>query len=171
MPTLLLLRHAKSAWDDAALSDHERPLNERGRRAAAAMGQRIRAAGYRPDLVLCSSARRAQETWRLAAPELDAAPRLAVERGLYLCGPDALLARLRRLEAEDCALLVAHNPDLQDLALELAGEGAPATLRALATKLPTAGLVALSLEAWRTLAPGAARLVLFATPRDEGAVS
>ena len=171
MPTLLILRHAKSAWDDPAAPDHERPLNERGRRAAPAMGRRIAAANLRPDLVLCSSARRALETWELVAPELEARPKLAVERGLYLCGPDALLARLRRLGPEDCVLLVAHNPDLQDLALELAGEGAPATLRALAVKLPTGGLVALSLADWKTLGPGAARLHLFATPRGEGVAS
>ena len=171
MPTLLLLRHAKSAWSDPALPDHDRPLNERGRRAAPAMGRRIRAENFQPDLALCSSARRAQETWRLVAPELGSAPSLLVERGLYLCGPDALLARLRRLGSERCVLLVAHNPDLHDLALELAGEGVPAVLRALAAKLPTGGLVALELDSWRELAPGAARLILFATPRGEGVMS
>ena len=168
MPTLLILRHAKSAWDDPALPDHDRPLNERGQRAAPAMGRRIRAAGFKPDLVLCSSARRAQETWRLAAGELDATPRVSVERDLYLCGPEVLLARLRRLRGEDCVLLIAHNPDLHELAAGLAGDGPPAALRALAAKLPTGGLVALALDGWRTLAPGAARLLLFATPRDEG---
>ena len=171
MPTLLLLRHAKSAWDDPALPDHDRPLNERGRRAAPAMGRRIQAAGFRPDLVLCSSARRAQDTWSLVAQELEAKPRVAVERELYLCGANALLARLRRLRAEDCVLLVAHNPDLHELAVGLAADGPPAALRALIAKLPTGGLVALSVEGWRALAPDSARLLLFATPRGEGATS
>lgn len=171
MPALLLLRHAKSAWDDPALSDHERPLNERGRRAAPAMGRRIRAAGLAPDLVLCSSARRARETWALVAPELGCAPKLLVEDGLYLCGPEALLARLRRLRRERTVLLVAHNPDLHELAAALAGDGPPADLRALAAKFPTGALAVLELPAWRELAPGAARLTLFATPRGEGVLS
>lgn len=171
MPTLLLLRHAKSAWDDPDLADHERPLNARGRRAAPAMGRRLREAGFAPDLVLCSSARRAQETWELAGRELDARPKVAVERGLYLCGAHALLARLRRLGSEDCVLLVAHNPDLHELAGALAGSGAADELRALRAKLPTGGLAALAVEDWRTLAPKAARLLFFATPRGEGVLS
>jgi phosphohistidine phosphatase len=171
VPTLLLLRHAKSAWGDPALSDHERPLNERGRRAAPAMGRRIQAAGFRPDLALCSSARRAQETWSLVAPELEARPRVVVERGLYLCGANALLARLRRLGPEDCVLLVAHNPDLHELAVGLTADGPAAAIRALVAKLPTGALAALALESWRDLAPDSARLLLFATPRGEDTAS
>jgi phosphohistidine phosphatase len=171
LPTLLLLRHAKSGWDDPELSDHERPLNERGRRAAPAMGRRLRAAGLEPDLVLCSSAQRARETWALVAPQLAGRPKVLFEDGLYLCGGDALLARLRRLNREQAVLAVAHNPDLHELAAALAGGGPPAELRALATKFPTGALAALEFPAWRELAPGAARLILFATPRGEGVLS
>lgn len=171
MPTLLLLRHAKSAWDDPDLADHERPLNARGRRAAPAMGRRVRAEGLAPDLVLCSSARRAQETWELAGREVAVRPKVLVERGLYLCGADVLLARLRKLGVENCVLLVAHNPDLHELAGALAGSGPPEALRALRTKLPTGGLAALAIEGWRTLGPRAGRLLFFATPRGEGVAS
>lgn len=171
MPTLLLLRHAKSAWGDPALPDRERPLNERGRRAAPAMGRRIRAAGLQPDLVLCSTARRARETWTLLAPELASAPRVLMEDGLYLCGAEAMLARLRRLNREQAVLVVAHNPDIHELAAALAGDGPPADRRALAAKFPTGGLAVLELPAWRELAPGTARLTLFATPRGEGVLS
>lgn len=171
MPTLLLLRHAKSGWDDPELPDHERPLSERGRRAAPAMGRRLRAAGLAPDLVLCSSAQRARETWALVAPQLARQPKLLVEDGLYLCGAAALLARLGRLRREETVLVVAHNPDLHELAAMLAGDGAPADLARLAAKFPTGALAALAVPDWRELAAGRSRLIFFATPRGEGVLS
>ncbi|MFC5585479.1 SixA phosphatase family protein [Nitratireductor kimnyeongensis] len=70
MKELLLLRHAKSSWDDPSLADIERPLAPRGRRAAPLMGREILRRGWSPDYVLVSPARRAQQTWRLVAAEI-----------------------------------------------------------------------------------------------------
>ncbi|MBM3491906.1 MAG: histidine phosphatase family protein [Alphaproteobacteria bacterium] len=167
MPALLLLRHAKSDWADASLADHDRPLAPRGERAALAMGQYMRQRGLCPDLVLCSSARRACDTYELVASRLDGAPDVLVERELYLAGSSALLARLRRVPAGIAALmLVAHNPDLQQLAQALAGQGAEELLLAVRAGFPTAALAVLAVPGWNKLAPDSATLSLFRAPRQ-----
>src|SRR6266700_6314858 len=83
---LVLLRHAKSAWPD--VPDHERPLARRGRRDAPGAGAWLRRAGYLPDLVVCSTARRARETWQLAAAELGASPPVRFEPRVYQASAD-----------------------------------------------------------------------------------
>lgn len=169
MPTLCLFRHAKSAWDDPTLDDHDRPLQARGERAAVLMGQFMRQRDIRPDLVLCSSARRAQDTWTLAATRLSGGHALSVERELYLGGDAALLERLRALpRSAGTVVLVAHQPDMQDLALLLVGNGPADDLARLREKFPTAGLAVIDVpgRGWRDLAPGSARLTLFATPKS-----
>jgi phosphohistidine phosphatase len=83
MLRLMLLRHAKSSWTDPGADDMDRPLTPRGRRAAQAMGRVMAAKRLLPDLVLCSPARRARDTWKLAAEELKTAPKLIVEDSIY----------------------------------------------------------------------------------------
>jgi phosphohistidine phosphatase len=157
---LYLLRHAKSSWDDLALPDRDRPLAARGRKAAERMGDHLRERRIEPDLVLCSPARRTRETVaRLRLP-----PRVQVEfeEGLYAAEADVLLARVRALGDDASAvLLVAHNPGLQALAIELVGDGgAP-----FAEKLPTGALVVLEVEVpWSALER--ARLAEYVTPRE-----
>jgi phosphohistidine phosphatase len=129
MRRLYLLRHAKSSWEDAGLADHDRPLAPRGRRAAKAIGRYLRDSGIEPQLVLCSSARRAQETLERAG--------LAgrVEPELYGASADALLARLRHISPEvRSVMLIGHNPGVQQLALLLARPGPK--LDELAVKFP-----------------------------------
>jgi phosphohistidine phosphatase len=158
MRTLYVLRHAKSSWGDPSLPDHERPLAPRGREACAALRRHCDEAGIRPQLVLCSTARRAGETLHELAPVLGD-PDVLVEEGLYHASREDLLARLQLVE-QDSALLVGHNPGLQDLVLLLA---APGALRdRVAEKLPTGALVTLEVE---TLGAGGATLVALVTPR------
>ena len=159
---LHLLRHAKSSWDDHGLADHDRPLAPRGRHAAARIGRHLREAGVAPALILCSSARRAQET--LALLEL-AAP-VDIERELYGASTRELLERMRRVPAELPSLLViGHNPELESLALELAAEGPLRTQ--LYAKFPTGALATLEFDGrWSTLGFGAATLAAFVRPRE-----
>lgn len=170
MKTILLLRHAKSAWSDTGLSDHDRPLNRRGERAAKAIADHLAQHGPRPDLILCSTATRARQTLaplvkRLGAP----APPLALEAGLYLASEDSLLDRLKDL-ADDVAtvLLVGHNDGIWQLAEVLAGRGQAALLAALREKYPTGTLAVLRAptDAWRDLTAGSAELLAFVRPRD-----
>jgi phosphohistidine phosphatase len=116
---LLLLRHAKSSWDDPSLTDRDRPLSKRGRAAARRMGEHLRASGGRIDLVLCSSALRTRETLeRLALGVAD----VRVEDRLYGAGPDELLDRLRDVAGDPGAVLViGHDPGMHELAAALAG--------------------------------------------------
>src|SRR3954471_22181071 len=95
--TLYLLRHAKSSWDDANVSDYDRPLSARGERAARRIAGHFRRARIRPDLVLCSSAIRTQATLGALAPVLDGEPKVQVEAELYGASEYELRARARRI--------------------------------------------------------------------------
>jgi phosphohistidine phosphatase len=117
-----------------------------------------------PEVVLCSSARRAQETLALISPALSDAMVL-IEADLYMASARELLERLHQLpEATASAMLVGHNPAMQELALSLASPGSARA--AIEGKYPTAGLAALSFEgSWSELDVGAAELVSFVTPK------
>jgi phosphohistidine phosphatase len=168
--TLVLLRHAKSAWSDPRLDDHERPLSRRGERAAAAMADHIVNQQPRPDLILCSTALRTRQTLaplvkRLGAP----APPITLDKGLYLASADVLLAHLQAVP-DDVAtvLLIGHNDGLWRLAEALAGNGPEELLAALRQKYPTGALAAFQApdRPWCDLAAGSAKLVEFVRPRD-----
>ncbi|MGZ8625899.1 MAG: SixA phosphatase family protein [Actinomycetota bacterium] len=164
---LLVLRHAKSSWDEPSRPDHERPLTARGRRAADRVGEHLRSSGTLPDVVLCSSALRTRETLqRLALGAAD----VHVEDGLYGAGEDELLARLRDV-AEDAGtvLLVGHNPGVHGLAVELAGPDLGEAASRLREKFPTAGLATFELQGtWRELGPGRVRLTSYVVRRELG---
>ena len=170
MKIILLLRHAKSAWGQPGLDDHERPLNKRGERAAEAMAEHIVHNAPRPDLILCSTAVRTRQTLaplvhRLATP----APPIALEKGLYLASERELLVRLRAVPEEvSTVLLIGHNEGIGELASALADDGEPGALVRLHEKFPTGALATLQLDEapWRDLAPGAAELITFVRPRD-----
>jgi len=171
MRQLLLLRHAKSSWDDPALSDHARPLNARGRRAAAAIAQAMRELGLCPDIVLVSSARRTLQTLEALTPFEDPALVEPMD-ALYLAPWRRLLEAVQGVpETARSLLLIGHNPGLHELALALAGpagmgRGGPA-LQRLAEGYPTAALAEFTIASpWRLLEPGGGRLVRFVQPRD-----
>jgi len=169
MKTLFLLRHAKSSWDSPTMGDHDRPLAPRGEKAAGLVGRHLGAHHARVDLVLCSTAVRAVETRKRVMAAMGAPyPPVEHERGLYLCGARTLLERLR--DAPDSVtglMLVAHNPDLHELAQELTGEGDPDHRHALLEKFPTGACAVLVFETlrWRDLDLGAGRLADFVQPR------
>jgi phosphohistidine phosphatase len=168
MRVLYLLRHAKSAWDDPSLEDHDRPLSARGKRAARAMARHFRGLKADPELILCSSAERTRETLDILMPGLATAPIVAMERGLYLAGAESMLARLRRIEDRvERVLLLGHNPGLHELALLLAQSGRAKVRAPLARKFPTGALATYEVETrWSTLAPETTRLVAYVTPAD-----
>ncbi|MDN3713316.1 histidine phosphatase family protein [Paracoccus cavernae] len=113
---LILTRHAKSSWDDPAQEDHDRPLNDRGRRSARELGDWLASRGYEPEEVLCSTAMRTRETWDtvFAAP-LEVRPNVRHERGLYHASPEQMLGVLRTASAPT-VMLVGHNPGIAELA-------------------------------------------------------
>ena len=167
---LYLLRHAKSSWGDPANDDHDRPLAPRGRRAAHLVGDHVRAAGIAVELVLCSSARRTQETLELIAPALGPAAVVLVEPGLYGASARELLHRVQNVpDATRSVMVIGHNPGLEDLAATLAGADGADGLDRMAAKFPTAALATLTVPtAWADLAPGGATLTAYVVPRDLG---
>ena len=175
MRQLLLLRHAKSSWADAALTDHDRPLDAEGRAAAVTMREALHHLNLAPDLVLVSSSRRTRETLELLEPFM--APRQVIRSAeLYLASPRQILDQLALVPPEAaCILVIAHNPGLHDLAMMLAGahqmsQGATGSAR-LARGFPTAALAQFSVAgAWRDL-PEGARLLRFLPPADVASVA
>ena len=165
MKRLLLIRHAKSSWDDPALADRDRPLAPRGRKAAERIAEHLGGSDATIDLVLCSSSRRTRETLqRLSAAFGEA--EVLVEDALYGASAGDLLDRLHDVpDIVGGVAVVGHNPGIQDLTIELARDG-PHVGRAL-KKFPTAAVAVLEFDApWSRLAHGYARLVDFTVPKE-----
>jgi phosphohistidine phosphatase len=166
MKILYLLRHAKSSWDDSSIPDRDRPLNDRGRRAANIISEYLRSHDMFPELVVCSSARRAVETLESLAPDLEHAAEVDLEDDLYLADAATLLERIRSVPAGVPSLMIiGHNPGMHELAVNLASEGEQLT--ELTDKFPTAAVAVIVFDRddWNVKS-GAGRLQSFVRPRD-----
>jgi phosphohistidine phosphatase len=118
---LMLMRHAKSAWKSQVATDHERPLNKRGRRDAPRVGKRLAKLGWVPDHVLGSDSRRTQETWERMQKHFPEA-RVSFTRALYAGGPTELQTKVARLSAGVRTVLVlGHNPGWEEAVKALSG--------------------------------------------------
>ncbi len=162
---LLLLRHSKSAWPDG-VDDHDRPLGGRGLKAAPLMGRYMAREGLVPDLALISTARRTQETWALVDAELpDDIERRDVGE-IYEAAAERIAGVIRGVDASVRTLLVVgHNPGLQELALDLAGEGE--RLGGVSEKFPTGALAVIDFAvAWGDVVGGSGVLERFVVPRS-----
>jgi phosphohistidine phosphatase len=164
MNLIYLLRHAKSSWADPDQDDRERPLAPRGLRGGRIMAGYIQRQGVAPALVLCSPAKRAQQTLELIMPALGS-PEVHIEERIYAASADDLLDGLRLLPASvRSVMLIGHNPGLQDLACSLVKRSRSRDM--LRARFPTAALVTLTTPvSWRQLRPGAAELLAYADPR------
>ena len=145
MKRLVLLRHAKSSWNDSALDDHARPLNKRGRRDAPRMGELVREYGLIPDVVISSDAVRARLTAEAVAEAARYAGEILLDPRLYLACPADILSLLTTVrENAGTVMIVGHNPGLEKLVEQLTGER---------QDLPTATLaqIGLPIDQWRDL--------------------
>ena len=158
---LTLLRHAKSSWDETAIKDRNRPLNERGERDAPLMGRRLRDRGSRPTLIVSSPAVRARRTAQIIAREIGYPEEfLQLEDDLYLASPDQIVEVIARQESSFRDVIICgHNPGLTELANRLTSAGID--------NVPTSGLVVIALKVgnWADLAQAQGELVLFDYPR------
>jgi phosphohistidine phosphatase len=173
MRTLLLLRHAKSSWDDPDLPDFKRPLAPRGRRAARALARYFQEATLRPDRILCSPATRTRQTLAALAESRDAPLQgtpVEEDERIYEARSQDLLRRVREVPgAVRSLLVVGHNPGMADLALLLLGSGPHhPSLARLREKVPTGALITLEIPEgdWTGLGPGSCRLASFLRPVD-----
>jgi phosphohistidine phosphatase len=168
MKTVLLFRHGKSDWSDMSKGDFYRPLAKRGRADAPRMGEVLSLFKCVPDKILSSSARRAKQTTEMVAKACGYKKSIQWEDSFYGGGSDDLIAALQNLpNTVERAMLVGHNPTMEEtVAVLLLGYEAE-WAQGFAIKFPTAGLVCLDLDImdWATLEPGDAILRWFLIPR------
>jgi len=161
MKRLYLLRHAKSSWKDPELEDFDRPLNKRGKRDAPFMGQRLRLANIRPDLIISSPAKRAGKTAKIFAAQIEySVKKIQWRESLYGAGTLTLLGILQEIaDPVKQAMLVGHNPGLTLLAECLTGEAVD--------NIPTSGVFAVDLDvtSWGQTGEGCGTLVFFDYPK------
>jgi phosphohistidine phosphatase len=166
---LLVLRHAKSSWNNSHLEDHDRPLAPRGRRAAEALADHMATIDPPPTLVLCSPARRTRDTLEPVRERFPDSTEILVEDGLYGATAPELLARLRQIPPDTRrVLLVGHNPGLEDLVRGIGRDGDPALIARVRAKFPTGALATLAFDGpWAGLGrSSAATLEAFVVPGD-----
>lgn len=169
MSRLMLLRHAKSSWDDRALKDFDRPLNARGRAAAPMMAAWMRTNGCVPDRVLCSTAQRTRETLAACVPLFASPLDVTLLDDLYEAEADEVAGLIRSRGGDSHGLLViGHNPGIQECAADLVGAGDDRLVGSLESHYPTGALAVIDLDIddWTALAPGSGTLVSFVRPRD-----
>ena len=158
MLELLVMRHAKSDWD-AGTDDHERPLAERGVKAARKVGRFLARAEMVPELVICSTAMRARATVELAVEAGDWHCPVEHTRAFYGADPAAVLAEIASRPAPPRLMVVGHEPTWSELVSLLVGGGG--------VRMATAAVACLELPAndWSAIEPGAGRLVWLVTPK------
>ncbi len=158
---LIVMRHAKSSWKSDAPTDHERPLNKRGRRDAPRIGAALEAVGWRPELVISSDSERTRETWSRMEEALGGAPEVRFTRALYHAGLDEVCDALRAVDEAATVMLLGHNPGWEEVVDGLAGE---------ATTMTTANAALLEIDAasWHEAVgrPGDWRLVDVLRPKE-----
>jgi phosphohistidine phosphatase len=168
MRQLLLLRHAKSSWDEPGIEDVDRPLNRRGLDAAPRMGALMAERGWLPDRVLFSTALRTRQTWDMVSPFLMPVADVRSLDELYLA-PAHVIARLVAEAADaETLLVIGHNPGIEEFAARIAGPGSdPAALAIMSMKFPTAGLARFEFdEDVGPTSAAAGRLTHFLRPAD-----
>ncbi|MFD6434368.1 SixA phosphatase family protein [Streptomyces venezuelae] len=164
---IVLFRHAKADWPQ--VSDHERPLADRGRRDAPVAGRKLADSGIAFDLALCSTAARTRETWKLAVQELPQRPKTVYEDRVYEASPGELIAVLNETPDDVRDLvLIGHNPGIQGLTDVLAGDSeGDARVRLNRRGFPTAAFAVLTYSgSWKALEPGVATLVDYWAPSE-----
>ncbi len=161
MKTLLILRHAKSSWDDPSMSDFERPLNARGLRAAPFMGGLMRRRELIPDTILSSPAMRARHTAKLVQQSGAFDAEIKFDHDIYEASPGSLRQAVAEIDDEiTTALLVGHNPGIEGFIRYLTGKLEP---------MPTAALavIELKISKWNEIDDGCGELKAVIRPRDE----
>jgi phosphohistidine phosphatase len=169
MKRLTVLRHAKSSWDDANLDDFNRPLNERGWKAARRVGREMKHRGMHFDLVLASTAARVRETIDGVQEKFDFGAPIQFEPRMYGASAETLLSLVHALpKTIHAPLLVGHNPGLERLLVELTRDDAAGLRQRVAGKYPTGALAMVELPAqrWQYIAPGSGEIVELILPKE-----
>jgi phosphohistidine phosphatase len=163
MKTLILVRHAKSSWDDAMLSDFDRPLNDRGKRDAPRMAKRLKEKDLLPDLILSSPAKRALATATLIAEGITfPVDQIKTDNRIYHASDDELLSVVQSIDDSfDLVILFGHNPGLTEFANRLT--------ESRIDNIPTCGILSCKLDvsSWQKVKWGKAQVKFFDYPKKE----
>lgn len=159
MHTLVLMRHAKSSWDDPSQPDFDRPLNKRGLKSAPIMGKRLKKSGYRCDLMISSPALRAKQTAEAVAEAIGYEKSIDYDKRLYMADVDDFLAVVGGLEEKiGTVLIVGHNPGTEAFFSYLSGREVD--------KFPTAAYACLRMDIpWALVGANCAELIAFDYPK------
>jgi phosphohistidine phosphatase len=170
MKTLYVLRHAKAERDAPSGEDYDRPLAARGRDDAARLGKVLKKNLTNwPDIIVSSPSARTLETVEHLTAAWSKPPAIQTDEKLYLAPASRLLETVRKLsDTAGSAMLVGHNPGMEELAIQLANKVASDALYRMRTKFPTCALATfeISTDSWARVSPDLARLVSFSTPKD-----
>lgn len=169
MRQLLLLRHAKSSWDHVEYDDHDRPLAPRGERAANLMAVWFAQKAWKPDHIVCSTARRTRDTLDIVSSAFPESPAPVFDQDIYLVDHRVLRDYIRDISADyKFVMVVGHNPGIGDLAWYLAGDGAREDMDRIHAKYPTAAAACLTFDHddWSQIGRGTGHLTDFKMPRD-----
>jgi phosphohistidine phosphatase len=162
MKTLILIRHAKSSWDNFDLSDFDRPLNNRGLRDAPRMGKRLKEKDLAPELVISSPANRALTTCTIISETIGfPTERIQKDKAIYHADEDQLLSIVQNLpDFADQVMLYGHNPGFTDFANHLT--------KSHIDNIPTCGIVAcqLNITTWKEVKWGAGKLLFYDFPKN-----
>lgn len=169
MKHLLLLRHAKSSWNNPGLKDFDRPLNKRGLIAAVIMADFLSEYEVQPDYVLCSSAQRTRETITPLIEISSQSMEVHFTRNIYEASYLSILEEVQKVpDAVETLLVIGHNPGMEDLAAVLCDEGSPEAVDLMAEKFPTAALAHITLteKSWSSVGRDKGFLKKFVRPKD-----
>ncbi|MBX3578010.1 MAG: histidine phosphatase family protein [Rhizobiaceae bacterium] len=170
MSRLFLLRHAKAGWAEPGMRDFDRPLDATGRADAEAIGEMMQASSLKPDLIVCSTARRARETLDGIAPHLPPSARTVFTDGLYSTDASGYLDVIAGHGEAKAMLLIGHNPMMEDVAFALYDDGDQDAKDALVSGFPTSGLAVIRFpNGLGNAAPSKGFLEAFYTPAKQGA--
>ncbi|MFE2357362.1 histidine phosphatase family protein [Streptomyces parvulus] len=164
---IVLFRHAKADWPQ--MTDHERPLADRGRKDAAEAGRRLADTGLAFDQALCSTSTRTRETWKLAVQEFPHRPKTVYEERIYEASPGELIALLNETPDDlRNVLVIGHNPGMEGLTEILSGSAEDEARARMGRRgFPTAAFAVLTFTgSWKDVEPGAATLADYWAPTD-----
>ena len=167
MKTIFLLRHAKSSWDNSQLEDFDRPLSTRGEKSSIKIGKYIKNKNIIPDIVYCSSAKRAKKTWELINKVIKKKNNIFFKKDLYMADSETFMSTIKKTKnSNKSIMIVSHNPGIESFCLELSKENNE-YINDIKTKYPTGSLAILkvNLKKWSEIRYESGIIYEFIKPR------
>ncbi len=161
MKNVILVRHAKSSWENMYLADHDRPLNPRGKRDAPEMGSRLKKKNINPSLMLSSTAKRARTTAKKIAKKIGySKDEISLTKALFHADDHSIFRLIKTIDdSHKTVMLFGHNPGITECANLMAGSSID--------NIPTCGIAFISFDcnSWKDIEPGEGTIVFYDYPK------